>query len=164
MPLLHPFETSFGVTTLRRILLIEAQLDGVSGWAECVAGETPFYSPETIETAWSILKNFIWPILKESSFDSANDVWGLMERVRGHNMAKAGIEAAIWDAEAKQKGIPLRNFPPASPSALSPVLKHWSKLSARNSPRDTSASKSKSSPAGMPSPSVCCAKNSRASG
>ena len=107
MPLLHPFETSFGVTTLRRILLVEADVDGVSGWAESVAAETPFYSPETIETAWSILKNFIWPILKDREIASANDVWDLMERVRGHNMAKAGIESAVWDAEAKQREIPL---------------------------------------------------------
>jgi O-succinylbenzoate synthase len=107
MPLLHPFETSFGIATLRRILLLEAEVDGVSGWGECVAGENPFYSPETIDTAANILKNFIWPILKGHEFASANEIWGLLERIRGHNMAKGAIESAVWDAEAKQKSIPL---------------------------------------------------------
>ncbi len=107
MPLLHPFETSFGSVTLRRILLIEAEVDGVAGWGECVAGETPFYSPETIETAAHIIRDFIWPILKGRDFDSADDVWHLLTRVRGHEMAKGGVEAALWDAEARIKNVPL---------------------------------------------------------
>ena len=107
MPLLHPFETSFGSVTLRRILLVEVDVDGVSGWAECVAGESPFYSPETTETATHIIRGFLWPMLKDSDFAAANDVWALMTRVRGHEMAKGGIEAAIWDAEARTKNVPL---------------------------------------------------------
>jgi O-succinylbenzoate synthase len=107
MPLVTPFETSFGRTTLRRILLVEADVDGVIGWGECVAGEGPFYAPETVETAWHILSDFLWPALREREFASAADVWELMGQVRGHNMAKASLEAAIWDAEAKQKGLPL---------------------------------------------------------
>jgi o-succinylbenzoate synthase len=107
MPLLHPFETSFGSVTLRRILLVAADVDGVAGWGECVAGETPFYSPETIETATHIIRDFIWPILKDRDFDSADDVWDLLTRVRGHEMAKGGIEAALWDAEARIKNVPL---------------------------------------------------------
>jgi O-succinylbenzoate synthase len=107
MSLLQPFETSFGSTTLRRILLVEADVDGVIGWGECTAGENPFYSPEDIETATHILKNFVWPILKNAEFQSANDIWGLLKRVRGHNMAKASLEAAVWDAQAKRDGVPL---------------------------------------------------------
>ena len=107
MPLLHPFETSFDSVTLRRILLVEVNVDGVTGWAECVAGESPFYSPETIETASHIIRDFLWPILKDSNFAKADDVWSLMTRVRGHEMAKGGVEAAIWDAEARIKGVSL---------------------------------------------------------
>lgn len=107
MPLVTPFETSFGRTTLRRILLVEADVDGVVGWGECVAGEGPFYAPETVETAWHILSDFLWPALRGQEFASAADVWGLLGHVRGHNMAKASLESAIWDAEAKQKGLPL---------------------------------------------------------
>ena len=107
MPLVTPFETSFGRVTDRRMLLVEAESDGVAGWGECVAGEGPFYAPETVETAWHILRDFIWPLLKGRDFESAAEVWPMLETIRGHNMAKGAVEAALWDAEAKQKGIPL---------------------------------------------------------
>jgi O-succinylbenzoate synthase len=107
MPLVTPFETSFGRTSQRRILLVEAESNGIAGWGECVAGEGPFYAPETVETAWHILRDFIWPILKVRRFESASDVWSALEPIRGHNMAKGAAEAALWDAEAKQKGMPL---------------------------------------------------------
>src|ERR1700686_2470568 len=107
MPLVRPFETSFGRTTDRRILLVEVDADGVTGWGECVAGERPSYSPETIETAWHILRDFIWPALARKEFSAAADVWEMLAPIRGHNMAKAAIEAAAWDAEARQKNLPL---------------------------------------------------------
>lgn len=107
MTLVAPFQTSMETTTVRRVLLVEAVVDGVIGWGECVAGETPSYSPETTETAWHILRDHLWPTLKGKQFASAGDVWDLLSWVRGHNMAKAGLEAALWDAEAKQKQIPL---------------------------------------------------------
>jgi o-succinylbenzoate synthase len=107
MPLVTPFETSFGRTVNRRILLVQADADGVSGWGESVAGEGPFYAPETVETAWHILRDFLWPLLKGREFASASAVWEILSPVRGHNMAKGAIEAALWDVEAKQKGIPL---------------------------------------------------------
>jgi o-succinylbenzoate synthase len=105
--LITPFETSVETTDLRRIILIEADVDGVIGWGECVAAETPSYSPETVDTAWHIQRDFLWPLLKGKEFASASDVWGMFEPVRGHNMAKGAIEAAIWDAEARQKNLPL---------------------------------------------------------
>jgi O-succinylbenzoate synthase len=107
MKLIAPFETSTMRTDERRIVLVEADVDGVTGWAECVAGETPGYSPETTETAWHILRDHLWPLMQGREFSSAAKVWDMLEPVRGHNMAKAGLEAAIWDAEAKQKVVPL---------------------------------------------------------
>jgi O-succinylbenzoate synthase len=107
LPLIAPFQTSFSETSLRRILLVETDVDGVSGWGESTAGEDPFYSYETVETAWHIIRDFLWPILKEKEIASAAEVWDLLARIRGHNMAKGGLEAAIWDAEAKQKNVPL---------------------------------------------------------
>jgi len=92
---------------MRRIVLVEADVDGVIGWGECVAGETPYYSPETTDTAWLMLRDCLWPMVKEVEFANAGEVWELLARVRGHNMAKAALEAAVWDAEAKQKGLPL---------------------------------------------------------
>jgi O-succinylbenzoate synthase len=107
MQLIAPFEISNGVSYDRRILLVEADVDGVTGWAECVAGENPQYSPETVETAWHILRDHLWPIMKGKEFAAAADVSAMLASVRGHNMAKGSLEAAIWDAEAKHKGIPL---------------------------------------------------------
>src|SRR5258706_9371619 len=107
MPLVAPFQTSMDTTTSRRILLVEAIVDGVTGWGECVAGENPSYSPETTDTAWLVLRDHLWPLLKGKQFSAAADVWDLLGWVRGHNMAKGGLEAAVWDAEAKQKRVPL---------------------------------------------------------
>src|ERR1700704_6550142 len=106
MKLVAPFETSMDRTELRRILLVQADVDGVIGWGECVAGETPYYSSETADTAWLMLREFLWPMMKGKDFSSAGEVRDLLARVRGHNMAKAALEAAVWDAEAKQKGLP----------------------------------------------------------
>ena len=107
MKLVTPFETSSMRTDVRRIVLVEVNVEGVNGWGECVAGETPAYSPETTETAWHILRDHLWPLMKERKFAAAADVWALLDGVRGHNMAKAGLETAVWDAEAKQRGVPL---------------------------------------------------------
>ena len=107
IPLIAPFETSFGSTSLRRILLVEADLDGISGWGESTAGENPYYSYETVETARHIIGDFLWPMLKGRELKAASEVFDLLARVRGHNMAKAAVESAIWDAEAKQKNLPL---------------------------------------------------------
>jgi len=107
MRLVTPFETSVERTDVRRIVLVEADVDGVSGWGECVAGETPAYSPETTDTAWHMLRDHLWPLLKRKEFGSAAEVWDLLGAVRGNNMAKGSLEAAIWDAEARRKGLPL---------------------------------------------------------
>src|SRR5580658_5519870 len=107
MKLIAPFETSVERLEERRIILAEVLTDSVIGWGECVAGEHPYYSPETTDTAWIVMRDFLWPMIKNKEIAAAADVWQLMEHVRGHNMAKAALEAAIWDAEAKQKGVPL---------------------------------------------------------
>lgn len=107
MRLLAPFETSFGKSDLRRILLLEADVDGVTGWGESTAGENPFYCYETVETAWHILRDHAWPMIRGREFGSAADVWEMLSPIRGHNMAKAALETAVWDAQAKQKNTPL---------------------------------------------------------
>jgi O-succinylbenzoate synthase len=107
MKLVAPFETSMDRTEVRHFLLVQANVDGVIGWGECVASESPFYSPETVQTAWHILKDFLWPMVKGKEFAAASEVWQMLGKVRGHNMAKAALECAVWDAEAKQKGVPL---------------------------------------------------------
>src|SRR5271163_742837 len=107
MPLVHFFETSFGRTYSRRILLLTAHCDGVNGWGECVTGEDPFYSSEWIESVWPTIKQYLAPAVLGRNLESARDCAALFSRVRGHRMAKAALENALWDAEAKQKGRPL---------------------------------------------------------
>lgn len=107
LELVEPFQTSFDTSKERRILLIEADVDGAIGWGESTAGEDPFYSYETVETAWHVIRDFIWPMLQGRELQSAAEVWDLLTRIRGHNMAKGGVETAIWDAEAKIKNVPL---------------------------------------------------------
>ncbi len=107
MPLVHFFETSFGRTYSRQILLITADCDGISGWAECVAGENPFFSSEWIDSAWSTIARHLAPLLLGQSVTHASESVALMERVRGHRMAKAALENAVWDAQAQQQKEPL---------------------------------------------------------
>ena len=107
MPLVHFFETSFGRVYSRRILLVSLEADGVRGWGECVAGEDPFYSPEWIETAWATIKHYLAPALMSADVHSGRDCPTAFARIRGHRMAKAALENAVWDAEAQQKRQPL---------------------------------------------------------
>jgi O-succinylbenzoate synthase len=107
MRLKSPFETSFGTVQNRRIVLVEVVADGVSGWGEVTAGETPGYNAETTDTAWQILSDFIAPIVVGKSVATASELPGLMVQIRGHEMAKSGVENALWDAEAQIKGVSL---------------------------------------------------------
>jgi O-succinylbenzoate synthase len=107
MPLKYFFETSFGRTESRRVLLVTAHCEGVDGWAECVAGDGPFFSYEWVETAWATLRDFLIPAMVGSTLSQGKASAALMSRVRGHNMAKAALENALWDAEAHQKQQPL---------------------------------------------------------
>lgn len=108
LPLVHFFETSFGRTTERRIILARVTgAGGAEGWGECTAGEGPFYSNEWTETAWSTLTEFLGPMMLRKEFESAAHVFKLMKSVRGHRMAKATLETACWDLEAKNAGVPL---------------------------------------------------------
>jgi o-succinylbenzoate synthase len=107
MPLVHFFETSFGRTYDRRILLVKVNCDGIDGWGECVAGENPYYSSEWIESAWITITHFLGPALVGQNLEKAGESVALMAQVRGHRMAKAALENALWEAEAKQKQQPL---------------------------------------------------------
>jgi o-succinylbenzoate synthase len=107
MPLVHFFETSFGRTYSRRILLVTVHCEGVNGWGECVAGEDPFYSSEWIESAWLTITHYLAPMLIGKSISQGREAAALMSKVRGHRMAKASLENALWDAEAKAKQQPL---------------------------------------------------------
>src|SRR5271156_3375915 len=107
MPLVHFFETSFGRTYSRRILLLTVHSQGVDGWSECVAGEEPFYCSEWIDSSWLTITRHLAPAALGQTLESASDSPALFAKVRGHRMAKAAVENALWDAEARQKTQPL---------------------------------------------------------
>ncbi len=107
MPLVHFFETSFGRTTTRRIVLVRVHADGLTGWGEVTAGEAPFYSHETTETAWHILRDFLIPWTLGKEWAAPGDVAPRFRPIRGHNMAKAALENALWDIAAQQQNLPL---------------------------------------------------------
>jgi O-succinylbenzoate synthase len=108
LPLVHFFETSFGRTTERRILLVRIlDQDGAEGWGECTAGEGPFYCEEWTESAWHTLKDFLGPMVLNREVRRAADIGPLMRAVRGNRMAKAALETACWDLEARRAGVPL---------------------------------------------------------
>ncbi len=107
MRLKAPFETSFGVTQDRRILLVEVTADGLRGWGEITALESPCFNSETTDTAWHIVCDFIAPMLVGQDIAMAAEFPGVVSGVRGHNMAKAGVENALWDIESQQNGVPL---------------------------------------------------------
>ena len=108
LPLIHFFETSFGRTTQRRIVLVRVVgPHGAEGWGECTAGEGPFYSEEWTDTAWATLKDFLAPMVVGHEVGDASSINALMKKVRGHRMAKAAIETACWDLESRRAGLPL---------------------------------------------------------
>jgi O-succinylbenzoate synthase len=108
LPLVHFFETSFGRTYERRIILTHVRDEsGAEGWGEATCGETPSYSEEWTDGAWAVIEKILAPMVLGAEIESAARVWDLMKRVRGNRMAKAAIETACWDLEAKSLGIPL---------------------------------------------------------
>ena len=107
MRLKAPCETSFGVTQVRRILLVEAMCDGVSGWGKITALESSSYNSETTDTAWHVVSDFISSTILGRDISHAADLPFLLAGIRGHKMAKGGVEDALWDAEARLKGVPL---------------------------------------------------------
>jgi O-succinylbenzoate synthase len=107
MPLVHFFETSFGRTYERHMVLVEVASGGVSGWGEITAGENPFYNEEWTESAWLIARDYAAPRILRRELSGAGDVHALTAHIRGHNMARGGVEAAVWDLEARLNGVPL---------------------------------------------------------
>ena len=110
MRLIAPFETSFGVTSERRILLVQLETDEGQGWGELTAGEAPFYNSETTDTAWLMLRQFLTPLLLGKTFEHPDEISAMMKPVRGHEMAKATLETAAWDLMARAKGVSLSSL------------------------------------------------------
>lgn len=107
LPLVRAFETSFGAMAAREFVLVALHDSGATGWGECVADADPFYSAESTTTAWHVMSKYLVPSILGRTFDRARDLSDAWHRVRGHSMAKAALEMAAWDLEARQAGRPL---------------------------------------------------------
>ncbi len=107
MELVSPFTTSMGTEYYEEHIIVRVDGEGFTGWGECVAEATPFYSYETVTTAWHILQDFLIPSILGKDIASIDEAINLYAKVRGHRMAKAGLEAALWDLFAKSKNISL---------------------------------------------------------
>lgn len=107
MPLVHFFETSFGREHERESLVVRVMAEGLSGWGECPASATPSYSYETVQTAWHVVRDFLAPKLRGAEIASPGPISELFSFVRGHNMAKAGIEMAVldWFGKARNESV-----------------------------------------------------------
>jgi len=110
MPLIAPFETSFGREVDRECILVVLRADGVVGVGECVASRDPGYSYETVGTAWHVLREFIAPRILGQEIRDARAFRLLVEPIRGHNLAKAGVEMALWDLFGKRDGKSLKEM------------------------------------------------------
>lgn len=110
MELITPFETSFGRIDTRDCILLKIEADGITGYGECAADRDPGYSYETCGTAWHIYTDFIAPMLIGKCIDQPAQVQDLFDWINGHNMAKAGIEMALWDIYGKQQGRSLMDL------------------------------------------------------
>jgi len=110
MPLVRSFETSFGVTRDRKILLAEIHSEGLTGWGECTAGEHPFFSAESTESCWQVIVHELGPMLAAATPEHGGECQRIFKLVRGNRMAKATLENAIWDLEAQREGISLSHL------------------------------------------------------
>ncbi|RPI93726.1 MAG: o-succinylbenzoate synthase [Chloroflexi bacterium] len=110
MPLVAPFETSFGRETDRQCVLITLRADGLTGYGECVATRDPGYNYETTGTAWHILQDFVAPLILGKDLLDAEDFQNRVAGIRGHHLAKAGMEMALWDLLGKQQGKSLKQM------------------------------------------------------
>ncbi len=151
MPLVHFFETSFGRTTERDIILVEVISGGVSGWGEVTCGENPFYNEEWTDSAWLILRDYADPRLLNFELSDAAAAGARTAHIRGHNMARGGLEAAVWDLQARmqrpafmerdRRRSAARRSLAASRSAFRIRCRNCSRRSRKNWRLDTSASR-----------------------
>jgi O-succinylbenzoate synthase len=110
LPLIRPFQTSSSRKARLDHILVRVRADGVVGWGECASPSDPFYCPETTETCWHLLHDFLSPMVLGRDWSTIDELAALYGQVKGNGFARAGIEMACWDALARSKGLPLHRL------------------------------------------------------
>jgi O-succinylbenzoate synthase len=110
MPLVSPFETSFGRIDFRECIVVELSAGGRTGWGECPADRDPGYSYETTQTALHVLRDYLGPALIGTALPEPSAYAASTDFVRGHPMAKSGLEMAIWDLKGQQENRSLQDL------------------------------------------------------
>lgn len=105
MPLVSPFQTSFGTEAERPCLIVALHSEGLIGWGECVAADFPGYCYETIGTAWHVLTDYMIPMVLGQDLQEPGDIEEWLKGIRGHPLAKASLEQAAWDITAQRDGL-----------------------------------------------------------
>ena len=107
LPLVRPFRTSSSTKSHLDHILVRVEADGLAGWGECASPSDPYYCPETFETCWHILEDFLAPLTLGRDWSDINEFVNLYHPVKGNNFAKAGLEMACWDWLARREGVSL---------------------------------------------------------
>ena len=110
LPLIKPFATSFGSIDHKECILVELHADGLTGYGESAVERDPGYNYETTGTAWHILKEFVAPLVLGQDLVDAADFQRRVAGIRGHYLAKAGVEMALWDLLGKRDGKSLKEM------------------------------------------------------
>ncbi len=107
IPLVSPFETSGWREEEKTCILVELESESLAGYGECAVSPGPWYSYETLSTAWHIMEDYIVPLVLGKNFKTPVEMLGAFSPIRGHNMSKASFEMALWDLLSKKQGISL---------------------------------------------------------
>jgi O-succinylbenzoate synthase len=107
LPLIRAFRTSSSRKSQIDHILVRVEVDGAVGWGECASPSDPYYCPETSETCWHILKDFLAPAVLGAEWATIDELVVHYAKVKGNNFAKSGLEMACWDALGKSEGRPL---------------------------------------------------------
>src|SRR6266567_3229360 len=107
LPLVRTFRTSSSSKDHIAHILVRIEAEGVVGWGECASPSDPYYCPETTETCWHILKDFLGPLVLGRHWETIDELRSLYRLVKGNRFARAGLEMACWDALGRREGQPL---------------------------------------------------------
>ncbi len=132
LPLVRPFQTSSSRKDHLDHILVRIAAGGVTGWGECASPSDPYYCPETTETCWHLLRDFLTPLVFGREWSNIDELTGFYAQVKGNRFARAGLEMACWDLLARTSGQPLHSLLGGSRARSSPASASASKIASKS--------------------------------